>query len=574
MEANTRFSICRHITPCHIFRSGGKDVLKVIAADEQAESVGSRSRLNKTNSLSKSLSNSFSNSFNQKVTSVEVSKLDKTSSFSRLFKKVNSVKDSPSFQVSGTLCFPDDSLNPGQKVDQSDKRTTGRTASLKIASNLSESPGQYVYKLLDLSSAAFLADLSNETKMCKVLVHESSTENEISYHMPTTDAAHIEATISCDIWALSATLFHLVSGVHPNSLSAEQQPPDIRDHAPEHLRSDISDAFAQTLKRGLETRREMMYSSLDDMASDLHGCLVQRGEDMYTVFISYRVFSEKFHAMLLYEVLNNTITPAGNRVIVYLDAKRLVKGEDWEQGFTVGLFNSLVAIPLISKGMIDPLVRLKGEEGDPEDNVEKELLIMQTMLDGCMGTQSSKSKLASIFPILIGQPSPKDNSSYPYSTNFFSDGSSASLRLLADKASPPAMRAVHNFLERNGVSCNVQERAVSESVRSLLALQGAQLWNHGALPPEEIAEDAEIASRLAAHPPNPALDLQQLSALKAELRALVQDIHAVIDRAHKLVDQKSAAGNLEDRAFIRSAWSAWRDIAINGKNKNADLHSR
>ncbi len=28
--------------------------------------------------------------------------------------------------------------------------------------------------------------------------------------------------------------------------------------------------------------------------------------------------------MMLYEVLNNTITPAGNRVIVYLDVKRLV----------------------------------------------------------------------------------------------------------------------------------------------------------------------------------------------------------------------------------------------------------
>ncbi len=32
----------------------------------------------------------------------------------------------------------------------------------------------------------------------------------------------------------------------------------------------------------------------------------------------------QMHANLLYEVLNNTITPAGNRVIVYLDVKRLV----------------------------------------------------------------------------------------------------------------------------------------------------------------------------------------------------------------------------------------------------------
>jgi hypothetical protein len=30
-------------------------------------------------------------------------------------------------------------------------------------------------------------------------------------------------------------------------------------------------------------------------------------------------------------VLNNTVTPAGHRVINYLDVKRLVSGEDWEQ---------------------------------------------------------------------------------------------------------------------------------------------------------------------------------------------------------------------------------------------------
>ena len=37
------------------------------------------------------------------------------------------------------------------------------------------------------------------------------------------------------------------------------------------------------------------------------------------------------HAALLYDALNNTVTPAGHRVIVYLDVRRLVKGEDWEQ---------------------------------------------------------------------------------------------------------------------------------------------------------------------------------------------------------------------------------------------------
>jgi len=34
----------------------------------------------------------------------------------------------------------------------------------------------------------------------------------------------------------------------------------------------------------------------------------------FSTFISYRVFSEKIHAMLLHEVLNNTVTPSGHRV--------------------------------------------------------------------------------------------------------------------------------------------------------------------------------------------------------------------------------------------------------------------
>jgi predicted kinase len=104
----------------------------------------------------------------------------------------------------------------------------------------------------------------------------------------------------------------------------DETAPDVRDRAPEHVRAGISSAFAAVIARGLEKRMEARFQTVDEMATALHGCLVQRGEEMYSAFISYRVFSEKFHAHLLYEVLNNTITPGGHRVIVYLDAKRLV----------------------------------------------------------------------------------------------------------------------------------------------------------------------------------------------------------------------------------------------------------
>ena len=113
------------------------------------------------------------------------------------------------------------------------------------------------------------------------------------------------------------------------------------------------------------------------------------------------------HAALLYEALNNSVTPAGRRVAVFLDARRLVKGEDWEQGFASGLLRSVVALPLVSLGMLEPLAALRGGDDDAADNLFKELLIMQAVSGAGAGN------LRRIYPILIGQPcGPKDPRCY------------------------------------------------------------------------------------------------------------------------------------------------------------------
>lgn len=233
-----------------------------------------------------------------------------------------------------------------------------------------------------------------------------------------------------DVWSLAVTLFHLVSGRLPfteqttAALSAaiagdlDAPPPDVRDCVPEDVRSSISTAFSAVISKGIARRLDDRYASIDEFASDLHGCLVKRGEGLYSAFISYRVFSQKYHAMLLYDVLNNTTTPAGHRVIVYLDVKRLVKGEDWEEGFSSGLLNSLVALPLMSAGMIDPMTALKGSEDDPQDNVVKELIIMQTILNA---DDDIGKRLEAIYPVLIGRPCAPSDAQYPCTGNFFAD---------------------------------------------------------------------------------------------------------------------------------------------------------
>ncbi len=393
-----------------------------------------------------------------------------------------------------------------------------------------------------------------------------------------------DVSFSCDVWSLSVTLFHLVSGELPFTeqtavgLSVsiagdlDKPSPDIRDRAPENIRSSISSAFAAVIAKGMEKRAENRHQSVDEFASDLHGCLVKRGEGLYSVFISYRVVSERYHAMMLYDVLNNTTTPAGHRVIVYLDVKRLVKGEDWEEGFSLGLLNSLVALPLVSQGLVEPLVRLTGAVEDREDNVAKEIVIMQALL---ALEEEFASKLETIYPIIIGRPCGEDDPRYPGTGNFFVDGSAESLRRLAAVPSPPTINAVTRFLQKNRVEVDDDSVAVpmAAAVKDLLALQGAQLWNHAALEEEDIPPDSELWEKASKEPPAPPLDLPQLRMLKAELRALVPGIHEVIDRAHaKAAVRRTRRQQLEGRrkelltrvllrmsaALLSESWATWR----------------
>ena len=51
--------------------------------------------------------------------------------------------------------------------------------------------------------------------------------------------------------------------------------PDVRDAAPADRRAGISGAFAAVIARGLEKRAGGRYGTLDEMATDLYGCLVQ-----------------------------------------------------------------------------------------------------------------------------------------------------------------------------------------------------------------------------------------------------------------------------------------------------------
>jgi TIR domain len=87
------------------------------------------------------------------------------------------------------------------------------------------------------------------------------------------------------------------------------------------------------------------------------------------VFISYRVASEAELAEKLCDKLQqHDIASEGNlRVRCFLDKQSLRAGEEWEQGFRLGLQESCLFIPLVSEQALRPL--LAANYKGTQDNV-------------------------------------------------------------------------------------------------------------------------------------------------------------------------------------------------------------
>ena len=206
------------------------------------------------------------------------------------------------------------------------------------------------------------------------------------------------------------------------------------------------------------------------------------------------------------------MTPAGHRVTVYWDAHRLVKGEDWEEGFATGLLNSVCFLPLLSYGSTAPLAtlrrdgenkgweltpvgrkRLEGAESDPEDNVLKELMIAGTLLemrrfaaDSESGESSAAGKLQLAYPVFVGRQQPEGHPDYPRMGSFFHVSGGGGV--FPETPSPPTARAVGRFL-REVVDLapefvgQVEATSVAAAVKAMTQLQGCQLWNHPPVTP-------------------------------------------------------------------------------------------
>ena len=397
-----------------------------------------------------------------------------------------------------------------------------------------------IYKLIDFGTATGILNEDGETLDLIMTISEIKFAGTPAYSSPESFNDPKNPTVLSDIWSLAITLFHITTGQLPFSCpdamtaavniarDLDSPVPDVRDSAPENLR--ISADFANVICKGMQKRTGNRFRNVDEMATALHGCLVRTGNLFYSAYISCQYASERYHALMLYDILNNTLTPAGNRVIVYFDFKQL-ESNNWEESLASGLMNSLVALPLLSAGVIESLASLSGSDNDPPNRIAQELTLMNVLNNH--KSILSLARLETIFPILVGRPLRKNEQNYPCSGNFFTDGSNANVKRLSRRVSNAIVNKVHHVLKKHYAEFDEDFACpIADTIKDLFSVQGAQLWNHGPLAAERITEDSELWGFVSTKQSEPPLDLAQLGMLKAELRALVPAIHEVIDRAH------------------------------------------
>ena len=441
----------------------------------------------------------------------------------------------PSRRESGQIC---DYTEGGQPVDDREciKATRGVLAALKVmhAEGLVHrdvKPANIVrcqpqdgqsaaYKLIDFGSAIGVDEAVAKEVMMTLVGNRAVAVGTPPYMSPEMFKQPDRASYPTDVWSLGVTMFELVTACLPFHSESDllwsfavagnmdEKAPDVLDVLPEGRRSTFDHNLGKVISRALKKHLGERYGSADEMHEAVYACLIERGEASYSAFISYRVASEAPLARLLFDELNHSITPGGHRVTVYWDAHRLVKGEDWEAGFTSGLLKSLCFLPLLSYGFTAPLAsfpeeqfadlsaqgweaapvgrrRLTGAVSDQEDNCLKELMMAAALLEQarqCVGEEERACALLQIaYPIFVGRQQPAGHADYPSMGSFFTvQGGGGSY---ADRPSPPTARAVGSFLrDRAGFSTEaagrVEQMGVLDAVTAMTRLQGCQLWSH------------------------------------------------------------------------------------------------
>jgi hypothetical protein len=213
----------------------------------------------------------------------------------------------------------------------------------------------------------------------------------------------VAAHPSQDLWALGCVLFHLFAGqslFHSDDEDCFTDQASFRrvlgwagSAAREERLSHIAQPVARYLVSQLLSADPALRPSAQHVLAHpfFSGRAVGRmvgQEAQFDVFISYRVDSDAATASALFDRL----TARGLRV--WLDSRRLVDGENWEQGFCTGLIQSRCLVPVISRAALKQRFESLREDS-PCDNV-----LLEHRLAGEL---QARGLIEKIFPVFVGE---------------------------------------------------------------------------------------------------------------------------------------------------------------------------
>jgi hypothetical protein len=138
--------------------------------------------------------------------------------------------------------------------------------------------------------------------------------------------------------------------------------------------------------------------SFEELTTDYrHWMNIYEERDSYDIFLSYRwgPFDSNISQQAFDACSNHTLGLKQRRVEVFLDIKRLQKGEAFDSAFAKALINSTVAIPLMSASALQGLTK---QDGTWCDNVLLEWMIAAE----CMKANGVHTLVKKCYPILIG----------------------------------------------------------------------------------------------------------------------------------------------------------------------------
>ena len=246
------------------------------------------------------------------------------------------------------------------------------------------------------------------------------------------------------------------------------------------------------------------------LRQNFRGWLGQRGlAEKYDFFFSYRWGEQEFDSNF---VMNMFLTVGcreykGRAIAAFLDKRRLEPGSNFVNEFCNGLFNTKVAVPVISIHALEKMLTLSSDS--EVDNLLLEWTLMLEMIEhnGCA--------LKRIFPVIVGKTLEVPTKEGKLMTSFYLTNP---VSKLPDCVCSNVLVKAKDILKRFGLkpSQDLENRSVRSTVKSLLDYLGVETWEL----PMRLSEHHSISHRRAY--------FYRVAAISV-VDTLVQNLESVLD---------------------------------------------